>query len=110
MVEYNSKAYKAIVYIIELYSECCCERRFTKPASGVGIDATSGYGPVISERVVSAFTEPILELSGPIFDRITIHLDIDYHDGDLFVIATTNNDIGDRYIQRSGLTRLPLNA
>lgn len=47
--------------------------------------------------------EPQLELSSPIFDRITIHLDPDYHDGETFVIETTGNGPGDRYIQSAEL-------
>lgn len=54
--------------------------------------------------------EPILELSSPIFDRVTIHLDKDYHDGDAFVIETTGNGIGDRYIQSAELNELPLDT
>jgi len=48
-------------------------------------------------------SEPILELSSPIFDRITIHLDEAYYGGGDFVIETTGNGPGDRYIQSATL-------
>lgn len=47
--------------------------------------------------------EPRLELSSPIFDRTTIHLDPTYHPGECFVIETTGNGPGDRYIQSARL-------
>lgn len=55
--------------------------------------------------------EPILELSSPIFDRVTIHLDPDYHSGGFFTIETMNNGPGDRYIQSAELNgQLLVNA
>ncbi len=47
--------------------------------------------------------EPRLELSSPIFDRITIHLDKEYYGGADFVIETSGNGPGDRYIQSADL-------
>ncbi len=47
--------------------------------------------------------EPILELSAPIFDRITIHLDPDYHNGGKFVIEAENNNPDACYIQSAEL-------
>lgn len=52
--------------------------------------------------------DPILDLSTPIFDRITIHLDPDYHRGEVFVIETENNGPSDRYIQAATLNGKPL--
>ena len=52
--------------------------------------------------------DPILELSTPIFDRITIHLDAEYYGGGTFVIETVGNGPGDRYIQSAKLNGLPL--
>ena len=54
--------------------------------------------------------EPRLELSTPIFDRITFHLDSQYHSGDTFVIETTGNGPGDRYIHAAELNGRPLTA
>jgi len=51
-----------------------------------------------------------LELSSPTFDRITIHLDPDYHEGETFVIDKTGNGPGERYIQSAELNGNPLNA
>lgn len=51
---------------------------------------------------------PMLELSTPIFDRITLHLDPVYHEGETFVIETTGNGPGERYIQSAELNGAPL--
>ncbi len=53
-------------------------------------------------------TEPILELSTPIFDRITIHLDPEYHSDNTFVIETANNSPEACYIQSAELNGDPL--
>jgi predicted alpha-1,2-mannosidase len=53
-------------------------------------------------------TEPILELSTPIFDRITIHLDPEYHSDETFVIETQNNSPEACYIQSAELNGEPL--
>lgn len=55
-------------------------------------------------------TEPILELSTPIFDRITIHLDPEYHSDSTFVIETQNNSPDACYIQSAELNGKPLNT
>lgn len=53
-------------------------------------------------------TDPILELSTPIFDRITIHLDPAYHSDKAFVIETVNNRPEACYIQSAALNGEPL--
>ena len=53
--------------------------------------------------------EPIYEITSPVFDRITIHLDPAYHSGGQFVIETEDNGPGDRYIQSAELNGSPLN-
>ncbi|MCB0012333.1 MAG: GH92 family glycosyl hydrolase [Anaerolineales bacterium] len=54
--------------------------------------------------------EPTLELSTPVFDRITIHLDEQYHAGATFVIETTRHGPGDQYIQSAELNGNPLDT
>jgi len=54
--------------------------------------------------------DPVLELSSPTFDRITIHLDAAYYGGGDFVIETTGNGPGDRYIQAAELNGQALDA
>jgi len=46
---------------------------------------------------------PIYEITSPVFDEITIHLDPDYASGKLFVIKTINNSDQNVYIQRAVL-------
>lgn len=53
-------------------------------------------------------TDPILELSTPIFDRITIHLDPEYHSDATFVIETQHNSAEACYIQSAELNGEPL--
>lgn len=42
---------------------------------------------------------PVYEISSPIFDRITIHLNKEYYPGDSLVIQTTNNSAENCFIQ-----------
>jgi predicted alpha-1,2-mannosidase len=46
-----------------------------------------------------AAVEPVYELSGPIFEKITIQLDPDYYEGKEFVIEAKNSSSKNRYIQ-----------
>lgn len=52
--------------------------------------------------------EPFYEISSPIFDRITIHLDPRYNRGESFVIETSNNRPNAMYIQSAALNGKPL--
>jgi len=56
-----------------------------------------------------AAVEPTYEIAGPIFDRITIHLDNRYYKGDKFVIEAKNNSKENIYIQSATLDGKPLN-
>lgn len=46
---------------------------------------------------------PVYEITSPIFDQITIHLDKRYYSGERFVIRTHNNGPTKDYIQRARL-------
>ena len=50
-----------------------------------------------------AAVEPVYELSGPIFEKITIQLDQDYYEGKEFVIEAKNSSSKNRYIQSASL-------
>lgn len=88
----------------------------TTPFGGYGGDEDQGQmGALNALMAMGLFSlnggcsqEPVLELSTPIFDRVTIHLDPEYHDGDTFVIETTGNGPGERYIQSARLNGNPL--
>lgn len=56
-----------------------------------------------------ASVEPTYEISGPIFDKITIHLDDKYYQGGTFVIEAKNNSNQNNYIQSATLDGKPLN-
>ncbi|NQT54884.1 MAG: glycoside hydrolase family 92 protein, partial [Desulfobacteraceae bacterium] len=83
----------------------------TTPFGGYGGDEDQGQmGALNVLMAIGLFSlnggcarDPILELSTPIFDRITIHLDSEYHGGGSFVIETINNGSDDRYIQSAEL-------
>jgi predicted alpha-1,2-mannosidase len=47
--------------------------------------------------------DPVYELSGPIFERISIRLDPDYYDGGEFIIESKNSSAKNRYIQSATL-------
>ncbi len=50
-----------------------------------------------------ASVEPVYELSGPIFEKITIKLDQNYYKGKEFVIEAKNSSSKNRYIQSATL-------
>ena len=52
--------------------------------------------------------DPVYEITSPIFDRVTIHLDPDYYPGREFVIVARNNSARNRYIQSAALNGRPL--
>jgi predicted alpha-1,2-mannosidase len=54
-------------------------------------------------------TEPTYDLSTPLFDKITIHLDKKYYGGKDFTIETINNSSTNIYIQSATLNGKPLN-
>jgi len=49
------------------------------------------------------------EITSPIFDKITLHLNKDYYPGDTFVIQTHNNSDENLYIQKAELNGRPWN-
>ncbi|MCK5776526.1 MAG: glycoside hydrolase family 92 protein, partial [Bacteroidales bacterium] len=55
-----------------------------------------------------ASTEPVYELSGPIFEKITIQLDPKYYSGKEFVIEAKNSSSENRYIQSATLNGVVL--
>ena len=50
-----------------------------------------------------AAVDPVYEITSPIFDRVTIHLDPRYYSGGEFVIAANNNSAANKYIQSATL-------
>ena len=52
--------------------------------------------------------DPIYEISGPLFEKITIHLDPNYYPGKKFVIEAKNVSEENRYIQSATLDGEPL--
>jgi putative alpha-1,2-mannosidase len=65
----------------------------------IGIFSTNG----------GACDRPYYEISSPVFDRITIHLDPKYYPGKQFVIETKNNGPDHCYIESARLNGQPLN-
>jgi len=56
-----------------------------------------------------AAVEPVYELSGPIFEKITIKLDQKYYKGKEFIIEAKNSSSENRYIQSATLNGKTLN-
>jgi len=54
-------------------------------------------------------SEPVYEITSPVFDEITIHLDSSYYEGDEFQIIAYNNSEENCYIQKASLNGKPLN-
>ena len=55
-------------------------------------------------------SEPVYEITSPIFDKITIDLDPRYYTGESFIIETENNSKENMYIQQAYLNGKPLNT
>ncbi len=53
-------------------------------------------------------TKPIYEITSPVFEEITIHLDPIYYTGKIFQIKTYNNSAINMYIQKAKLNGAPL--
>lgn len=52
---------------------------------------------------------PAYQITAPVFDRVTIHLNHDYFPGKEFVIVAKNNSAASMYIQSARLNGQPLN-
>ena len=52
--------------------------------------------------------KPTYQITSPVFDRVTIHLDKDYFSGRQFTITTRNNSPENIYIQSAKLNGQPL--
>ncbi len=50
-----------------------------------------------------ASVKPAYEITSPVFDKITIHLNNDYYPGNSFIIETENNSSENIYIQKAYL-------
>ena len=53
-------------------------------------------------------SEPIYEITSPVFDKVTIKLDPKYYSGNTFTIKTYDNSKDNRYIQKAMLNGKPL--
>ncbi len=54
--------------------------------------------------------DPVYELTTPVFDRVTIHLDRRYYAGERFFIVARNNAPGHVYIRSARLNGTPLSS
>jgi len=82
---------------------------------GVGDEDQGQMGGVSALMSMGLFSirgccgkDPIYEITAPVFDTVTIHLDADHYPGDKFTIRTTNNSAANCYIQSAKLDGAPL--
>lgn len=73
-------------------------------AGGLGVMMAMGLFQVRG----GAAREPVYEITSPIFDRITIHLDPRYYPGGTFTIEARDNSNKNVYIQSANLHGQPL--
>jgi putative alpha-1,2-mannosidase len=73
-------------------------------AGGLGVMMAIGLFQVRG----GAEVDPVYEITSPIFDRVTIHLDPRYYPGGKFQITTRNNSAENKYIQSAVLDGKPL--
>ena len=52
---------------------------------------------------------PIVDLTSPLFNRVTLHLDPAYYQGRSFVIKAKNNSRENIYIQKARLNGIAIN-
>ncbi|HBF43511.1 MAG TPA: glycoside hydrolase, partial [Desulfobacteraceae bacterium] len=57
----------------------------------------------------TASSEPVYDITSPVFDEITIHLDPSYYTGKKFTIKAYNNSVDNCYIQKAELNKQALN-
>ena len=72
-----------------------------------GVSALMSLG-LFSLRGTNA-TQPVYDITSPVFDEITIHLDPAYYSGEKFTIKTHNNSSENCFIQKANLNGRPLN-
>ena len=90
----------------------------TTPWSGYNDDEDQGQMGSVSAMLALGLFDieggaariPQYELSAPVFDRITIHLNPDYYKGGTFTITTRNNGYYNVYIQSATLNGKPLTS
>ncbi len=82
---------------------------------GVGDEDQGQMGGVSALMSMGLFSirgccdkDPVYEITAPVFDTVTIHLDPDHYPGDEFVIRATNNSAANCYIQSAKLDGDPL--
>jgi predicted alpha-1,2-mannosidase len=88
----------------------------TTPWCGYNDDEDQGHMGAVSAMLALGLFDiqggsapvPQYELSAPVFDKITIHLDPRYYSGKTFVITTKNNRYEHPYIQSVMLNGKPL--
>jgi len=68
-------------------------------AGGLGVMMAIGLFQVRGGAAV----EPVYEITSPVFDRVTIHLDPRFYPGKKFTIVARNNTAENRYIQSARL-------
>ena len=73
-------------------------------AGGLGVMMAIG----LFQMRGGAAEKPVYEISSPIFDRVTIHLDPQYYPGKQFEIVARNNSAENMYIQSATLDGQPL--
>lgn len=87
------------------------------PTNGYGGDEDQGdLGAVSALMAIGLFdveggaaVNPTYQITSPVFDRVTIHLNQNYFPGREFTIITHNNSVRNIYIQSAKLNGKPLN-
>ncbi len=86
------------------------------PSSGYGGDEDQGQMGALSAMMAIGLFDmrggcdpnPVYEITTPVFDRIEIHLDDDFYNGNMFAITTENQAPENIYIQSATLDGEPL--
>ena len=98
----------------------CNEFYGTEPLHGFGVGQDEDQGQLGAWYVMASMglfdvqglsaARPSLQFGSPLFDKITIHLNKNYFNGDELVIETKNQNPNNHYIQSATWNGTPLNA
>ncbi|HEY3760544.1 MAG TPA: GH92 family glycosyl hydrolase [Verrucomicrobiae bacterium] len=127
-VDYGNEPSTAMAHLFNLAGAPWLSQKWVRTVKAQtygGITPTSGYtgdedqgdlGAVSALMAIGLFdveggaeVNPVYQITAPLFDRVTIHLNPDYFPGQEFTIITRNNSPQNIYIQSAKLNGQPLN-
>lgn len=114
LFNYVGKPWLSQYWVRQVNAKAYGDIRYAK-GLGVGDEDQGMMGGVSALMSMGLFSirgctarDPIYEITSPVFDTVTIHLDPDYYTGETFVVDAKNNSDENLYIQSAKLDGKPL--